>query len=108
MRRAHRVWFSISPSVFRRLHHPARPPMMARSVALSPWPCDRRRRSPERKPHMLTSALRTSAMLIVVATLPVFGQTGASQLVTVRHGSGQGVAPVYEGFDINADGSYNM
>jgi len=57
---------------------------------------------------MLTSALRTSAMLIVVATLPVFGQTGASQLVTVRHGSGQGVAPVYEGFDINADGSYNM
>jgi hypothetical protein len=26
----------------------------------------------------------------------------------VRHASGQGVAPVYEGFDINADGSFNM
>jgi hypothetical protein len=31
-----------------------------------------------------------------------------SQLVNLRHWSGQGVAPVYEGFDINADGSYNM
>src|SRR5689334_23518130 len=32
----------------------------------------------------------------------------SSQLVTVRHASGQGVAPVYEGFDVNADGSFNM
>ena len=26
----------------------------------------------------------------------------------LRHWSGQGVAPVYEGFDINPDGSFNM
>src|SRR5215204_1500098 len=32
----------------------------------------------------------------------------ASQLVNLRHASGQAVAPVYEGFDINADGSFNM
>ena len=31
-----------------------------------------------------------------------------SQLVNLRHASGQGVAPVYEGFDINPDGSFNM
>src|SRR6185436_1741788 len=35
-------------------------------------------------------------------------QTTASQLVNLRHWSGQGVAPVYEGFDVNADGSCNM
>jgi hypothetical protein len=38
----------------------------------------------------------------------VFAQQTAAQLVTVRHASGQGVAPVYEGFDINPDGSFNM
>ena len=38
----------------------------------------------------------------------MLAQSGAPQLVTVRHASGQGVAPVYEGFDVNPDGSYNM
>src|SRR6266567_6687929 len=38
---------------------------------------------------------------------PATSQT-QSQLVTVRHANGQGVAPVYEGFDLNPDGSYNM
>jgi hypothetical protein len=42
------------------------------------------------------------------AAVPLFAQTTASQLVNLRHWSGQGVAPVYEGFDINPDGSYNM
>jgi hypothetical protein len=32
----------------------------------------------------------------------------SSQLVQLRHWSGQGVAPVYEGFDVNPDGSFNM
>jgi len=36
------------------------------------------------------------------------GQATAAQLVNLRHWTGQGVAPVYEGFDINPDGSYNM
>ena len=31
-----------------------------------------------------------------------------AQCVQLRHWSGQGVAPVYEGFDTNADGSFNM
>src|SRR5690349_3845434 len=31
-----------------------------------------------------------------------------SQLVQLRHWSGQSVAPVYEGFDANPDGSFNM
>src|SRR5579862_2180569 len=30
------------------------------------------------------------------------------QIVQLRHWSGQGVAPVYEGFDTNPDGSFNM
>jgi hypothetical protein len=32
----------------------------------------------------------------------------SAQLVQLRHWSGQGVAPVYEGFDANPDGSFNM
>jgi hypothetical protein len=36
------------------------------------------------------------------------GAQNASQLVNLRHWSGQAVAPVYEGFDVNADGSFNM
>src|ERR1700730_1139208 len=33
---------------------------------------------------------------------------GRAQLVQLRHWSGQGVAPVFEGFDVNPDGSFNM
>jgi len=57
---------------------------------------------------MVKHALRLSTILTAVATLPVLAQSGVSQLVTVRHASGQGVAPVYEGFDVNPDGSYDM
>ena len=56
----------------------------------------------------MSKAFRLSVLFAAVATLSVFAQSGASQLVTVRHASGQGVAPVYEGFDLNPDGSYNM
>jgi hypothetical protein len=54
--------------------------------------------------------LFVSFAFIAAAASPanVFAQQTASQLVTVRHASGQGVAPVYEGFDINPDGSFNM
>src|SRR5437870_2277974 len=51
---------------------------------------------------------RLALALVTLAALPLFAQTTASQLVNLRHWSGQGVAPVYEGFDINPDGSYNM
>jgi hypothetical protein len=37
-----------------------------------------------------------------------WSQTPADQLVQLRHWTGQGVAPVYEGFDVNADGTFNM
>ena len=57
---------------------------------------------------MVTKALRVVAIVSAVAVAPLVAQQSASQLVTVRHASGQGVAPVYEGFDINPDGSYNM
>ena len=48
--------------------------------------------------------------LVVFAALlvPVWSQTSADQLVQLRHWTGQGVAPVYEGFDVNADGTFNM
>src|SRR3989454_3374815 len=35
-------------------------------------------------------------------------QPAGGQLVQVRHWSGQGVAPVYEGYDVNPDGSCNI
>jgi hypothetical protein len=35
-------------------------------------------------------------------------QAANPQLVQLRHWTGQGVAPVYEGFDTNPDGSFNM
>src|SRR5499433_1110041 len=60
---------------------------------------------------MNRTALRLSlllAALAALAALPLAAQSTAPQLVTVRHASGQAIAPVYEGFDINADGSFNM
>ena len=44
-----------------------------------------------------------TALAFLLAVAPA-----SSQLVQVRHWSGQGVAPVYEGFDINPDGSFNL
>jgi len=48
--------------------------------------------------------------LCVMATaLLLPGKAGAQQqLVNLRHWTGQGVAPVYEGFNVNPDGSFNM
>src|SRR5438034_7965623 len=57
---------------------------------------------------MIRTALRLSAILAASLTLTLAAQSTAPQLVTVRHSSGQPVAPVYEGFDVNPDGSFNM
>jgi hypothetical protein len=48
---------------------------------------------------------RLAVVLLAVSTLtaPVL-----AQVYQLRHWSGQGVAPVYEGFDINDDGTFNM
>jgi hypothetical protein len=58
--------------------------------------------------RMVTKALRLFATVAAIAATPLLAQQNAQQLVTVRHATGQGVSPVYEGFDLNADGSYNM
>ena len=57
---------------------------------------------------MVSKAFRLAVLLSAIATSPLLAQQTASQLANLRHWSGQGVAPVYEGFDINADGSFNM
>src|SRR5207244_4432309 len=57
---------------------------------------------------MVTKALLLFVAVGSVAAAPLVAQQTAPQLVTVRHATGQGVAPVYEGFDINPDGSYNV
>jgi hypothetical protein len=56
-----------------------------------------------------------SRPLIVVATSAALlagpvgtGAQGPAPIQQTRHWSGQGVAPVYEGFDINPDGTFNM
>src|SRR3954466_14095738 len=50
----------------------------------------------------------TASLLAALAMTVSLGAQNASQLVNLRHWSGQAVAPVYEGFDINPDGSFNM
>jgi hypothetical protein len=57
---------------------------------------------------MVSKALRLAVLLSAIATSPMLAQQTASQLANLRHWSGQGVAPVYEGFDVNPDGSFNM
>ena len=49
--------------------------------------------------------MRTAALFVFLACAPM---TRPQQLVQVRHWNGQGVAPVYEGYDVNPDGSFNM
>jgi len=49
-----------------------------------------------------------ACMFALLLTVSLGAQSSSSQLVNLRHWSGQGVSPVYEGFDINPDGSYNM
>ena len=48
--------------------------------------------------------------VIVATTLMLLLMTGGTraQVSQLRHWNGQGLAPVYEGFDINPDGTYNM
>src|SRR5438093_2414113 len=50
----------------------------------------------------------TAAFILALLMTISLSAQNPSQLVNLRHWSGQGVAPVYEGFDINPDGTYNM
>ena len=59
----------------------------------------------------MTKSVRLSALLVAATTLPLLAQSPSptvSQMMQARHWTGQGVSPVYEGFDINPDGSFNM
>src|SRR5882672_635758 len=57
---------------------------------------------------MKSMACRLLALGAFLIAVPLFAQTRASDLTNLRHSTGQGVSPVYEGFDINPDGSCNM
>src|SRR5205823_1538045 len=48
------------------------------------------------------------SVLTIIFGVLLLAEPSGSQLVQVRHWSGQGVAPVYEGYDVNPDGSFNM
>src|SRR4051812_39990642 len=56
----------------------------------------------------IASMKSAASLLVALAMTASLGAQNASQLVNLRHWSGQAVAPVYEGFDINPYGSYNM
>jgi hypothetical protein len=45
---------------------------------------------------------------VVLVAFSLLSQPASAQLVQLRHWTGQSVAPVFEGYDINSDGSYNM
>src|SRR5882672_12077271 len=50
----------------------------------------------------------TAAFILALLLTASLGAQTSSQLTNLHHWSGQGVSPVYEGFDINPDGSCNM
>src|SRR6202051_3708401 len=54
--------------------------------------------------------MKKRARFYVTALIAILGICEAAnpQLVQLRHWAGQGVAPVYEGFETNPDGSFNM
>ena len=54
--------------------------------------------------------MKKRARFYVFAAIAILGicKPANPQLVRLRHWTGQGVAPVYEGFDTNPDGSFNM
>ena len=55
----------------------------------------------------MMKAWQLDRMGVLIAVLLV-SRPAVSQLVQLRHWSGQSVAPAYEGFDTNPDGSFNM
>jgi hypothetical protein len=50
----------------------------------------------------------TAYRLAGIIALLAFLAPARGQLVQLRHWNGQGVSPVYEGYDVNTDGSFNM
>ena len=61
-------------------------------------------------PSSRTALIRGFAVLVLLAIPTMAGsqQPTISDRMGVRHWSGQNVSPVYEGFDKNPDGTYNL
>ena len=57
---------------------------------------------------MLTKTRQLCFAAVVILSALLLPRWGHAQLVQLRHWSGQGISPVYEGFDTNPDGSHNM
>jgi len=51
---------------------------------------------------------KLSQLLLAIAAFFLICRPAHSQLVQLRHWSGQGISPVFEGYDTNPDGSFNM
>jgi hypothetical protein len=51
---------------------------------------------------------RAGIYVAAVIAILVICEAANAQLVQLRHWTGQGVAPAYEGYDTNPDGSFNM
>ncbi|HYA16095.1 MAG TPA: hypothetical protein VEF06_01445 [Bryobacteraceae bacterium] len=51
---------------------------------------------------------RMNVRLLLCAVALSFPLSAQTQLVNLRHWSGQGISPAYEGYDTNEDGSFNM
>src|ERR1700741_1020807 len=57
---------------------------------------------------MVAMNTRLSVAFVVGVLMLLLLPSASGQLAQIRHSSGQGVAPVYEGYDMNPDGSFNM
>src|ERR1700730_10032743 len=54
------------------------------------------------------TSMLTAFKLAGIIALLAFLSPASAQLVQLRHWNGQGISPVYEGYDVNPDGSFNM
>src|SRR4051812_10661159 len=58
---------------------------------------------------MVANPVRTFCIAAIAAGLLLVPSMGYAQSTAqTRHWNGQGVAPVYEGFDVNPDGTFNL
>src|SRR5437867_2710736 len=56
----------------------------------------------------MSRAFRIAVLACLMLLHLAVGSTVRGQLVQLRTWTGQSVSPVYEGYDVNPDGSYNM
>src|SRR5229473_3835034 len=67
--------------------------------------------NPARRYRIMGGMIMSGMIVMVLLVLPRIAgsqEPTISDRMGVRHWSGQGVSPVYEGFDVNPDGTYNL